>query len=179
MDVTKLQAAKNQLATAIRLYFDDDDPISIHTLATAAGEIIDRLCESRGLPSMRDDLLKNIVADRRKEVVTALNNARNFFKHASGRSGPEEVLRDFSDERNLFAILMAADGLRLLGEKIPESRIFSNWLSVVEPSLFLNPPPRDTIEKIFGDIHNRPRREQKEAGRDTLRLAKTGALPSD
>jgi hypothetical protein len=45
MKITKLDAAKRQLATAIRLYFEDRDPVSVHTLVMAAGEIIDRLCE--------------------------------------------------------------------------------------------------------------------------------------
>ncbi len=33
MKILKLEAAKNQLETAIKLYFQDADPISIHTLA--------------------------------------------------------------------------------------------------------------------------------------------------
>jgi len=34
--VTKASAAKSQLETAIQLWFDDADPVSIHTLAVAA-----------------------------------------------------------------------------------------------------------------------------------------------
>lgn len=177
MKVTKLDAAKSQLATAISLYFEDRDPISVHTLAMAAGEIIDRLCVAKGLVSMRVDLMTRIAPERRKEVADAVNEASNFFKHASS-SKPNQVLADFSDDRNFFAILFAADGLRLLGIEMPETKVFGGWIQVVEPKLLLNPRPRDFVAKIFGDIGNQPRPVQKQIGRDTLSLLLTGKLPN-
>jgi hypothetical protein len=38
--LTKLDVARRQLQTAITLWFTDGDPVSIHTLAFAAYEII-------------------------------------------------------------------------------------------------------------------------------------------
>ena len=35
--ITKLEAACRQLNTAVRLYFFEADPISVHTLAAAGG----------------------------------------------------------------------------------------------------------------------------------------------
>src|SRR5438309_1362798 len=105
MNITKLDAAKSQLSTAISLYFEDRDPVSVHTLVMAASEIIDRICDSKGTPAMRRNLFAAIVPERRREVADALNKASNFFKHASS-SKPNQVLGDFSDERNLFAIIM-------------------------------------------------------------------------
>ena len=43
MIISKLDAAKRQLEMAIKLYFNDDDPISIHTLASASEEILMKL----------------------------------------------------------------------------------------------------------------------------------------
>lgn len=80
--VTALEAALLQLKTAIRLYFEDDDPVSVHTLVKAAGEVIDRMCRENGTPSMRDDLLNEVVQHRRKEIADKLNANANFFKHA-------------------------------------------------------------------------------------------------
>jgi hypothetical protein len=37
--VTKLDAARRQLRTAIHLWFNDGDPVSIHALAFAAYEL--------------------------------------------------------------------------------------------------------------------------------------------
>jgi hypothetical protein len=167
MNVTKLDAAQSQIATAIWLYFEDRDPISVHTLATAADEIIDRLCVARGLVSMRDNLMANIVPARRKEVADALHKVRNFFKHASS-SKPNQVLADFSDDQNFFAILFAVHGLHLLGIEMRETKVFGGWIQVVEPKLLLNPPPWDFVAGVFGDIGKQPRSAQKQIGRDTL-----------
>jgi hypothetical protein len=114
MNINKLDAAKSQIATAIWLYFEDFDPVSVHTLVMAASEIIDWIYDSRGTPAMRHQWLAAIVPDRRKEVSDALNKASNFFKHASS-SKPNLALRDFSDDENLLAIIRGTDGLRLLG----------------------------------------------------------------
>ncbi|MEO8631598.1 MAG: hypothetical protein ABI612_26410 [Betaproteobacteria bacterium] len=88
MDITKLDAAKNQLATAIWFYFEDRDPISVHTLATAAAEIIDRLCDANGICSTRQDLLQKIVPPRRKEIADTLNNSRKIASSTPLLHGP-------------------------------------------------------------------------------------------
>ena len=120
--------------------------------------------------------MANVVLERRKEGADALNKARNFFKHASS-SKPNQVLAEFSDDQNLFAILFAAYGARLLAIEMPETKVFGGWIQVVEPKLVLNPPPQDFVAGVFGDIGNHPRSVQKQIGRDTLSLLLTGKLP--
>jgi hypothetical protein len=48
LPVSKFDAARRQLETAIRLYFFQGDPISIHTLASAAAQILQDLSGHRG-----------------------------------------------------------------------------------------------------------------------------------
>ena len=48
LPVSKFDAARRQLETAIRLYFFQGDPISIHTLASAAAQILHDLSRHRG-----------------------------------------------------------------------------------------------------------------------------------
>jgi hypothetical protein len=66
--ITKLEAARRQLVTAIRIYFADGDPISTHTLAAAAFEILDDL-DNHGADSgtIFDRMEKNIKPERLKE----------------------------------------------------------------------------------------------------------------
>jgi len=176
MDITKINAARSQLATAIQLYFEDRDPISVHTLAMAAAEIIDRLCTRSETVSIRDDMLATIHPARRGLAKVAWNSAQNFFKHAD--PGKPDVLLDFSEERNLFAILMAAYGLRLLNISMIEARVFEAWLRFVEPQLFVV-PLADELARKFGYLSKEPRSLQKKAGRDTLQIALTGELPRE
>jgi hypothetical protein len=53
--VTKLDAARRQLRTALRLWFHDGDPVSIHALLAAAHEIIHRLYRNKGLRNLMFD----------------------------------------------------------------------------------------------------------------------------
>jgi hypothetical protein len=53
--ITKLDAARRHLATAIRLWFQNEDVVSIHTLAFAAYEVIHVISKKRN--QYRRDLL--------------------------------------------------------------------------------------------------------------------------
>ena len=100
MDITSREAALNQLATAIRLYFEDRDPVSVHTLISAAGELLDQMVGSN---SPRNELLtKADVVGRRREISDKLNAPRNFFKH--GSNDIEPIFRGFSDDRNFYRL---------------------------------------------------------------------------
>jgi hypothetical protein len=123
--ILRIDAAKRQLATAIQLYLENCDPISVDILAKAAAEIIDRICVLNGTPGMRATMIDMIVPGKRDDVGAALNKAANFFKHASSKK-PDTVPFEFSDEQNLFTILMAVDGLRLLRTDLLEAKVFGD-----------------------------------------------------
>jgi hypothetical protein len=119
------------------------------------------------------------VPDRRRYVGDKLNEAANAFKHASSKK-PDKTPIEFSDELNLFTILMAVDGLRLLGVDLIEARSFGGWVRLVEPELVLTPMDPSmlaAIERLFGEVSSLPRAAHKKFGRDALHLAKTGKLP--
>ncbi len=48
MYLTKIAAARRQLTTAIRLFFDSGDRVSVYSLASNAWEVIDVLCDLPG-----------------------------------------------------------------------------------------------------------------------------------
>lgn len=55
LTITKLDAARRQLHTAIVLWFNDGDPISTHTLASAAYEVVHVLLTLAGHQSLLFD----------------------------------------------------------------------------------------------------------------------------
>jgi hypothetical protein len=82
--ITKLAAARSQLKTAITLWFSDADPISIHTLAYAAYEVIHVV--SKKLNPDRLDLIfdsRFIKDEYRGQVNVGFKKHANFFKHAN------------------------------------------------------------------------------------------------
>lgn len=54
--ITKIQAAEQQLDTAIRLFFENIDHLSSYTLAAASREITDDLCEKRKADIFQEEL---------------------------------------------------------------------------------------------------------------------------
>jgi hypothetical protein len=159
MGIKKLEAAQQQIGTAIWLYFEDRDPISVHTLAAAAGEIIAQLCRSRGVPSFRSMVRAAIKPEHQREAMDKFNEARNFFKHASWKK-PDAEFSGFTDDHNLIEIVFAVYGLHAIGEDTFESKMFGGFMRIIKPNWFSSDIPPEALQ-LLGDIRDRPRSDQK------------------
>ena len=84
--IKKLDAARSQLQTAIRLWFADDDPISIHTLACAACQILHDIHVHRGGMSLLFNSIF-VKGHRHAEWNHVVRAHMNFFKHADRDPG--------------------------------------------------------------------------------------------
>lgn len=142
--VTKLEVARRQLRTAIRLWFQDADPVSVHTLAYAAYEIIHVLSEKRD--KYRPTLIFD--ADMIKDEYVGDWNAKirksaNFFKHAN--KDPDASL-EFMPSLTLLFIMGAASGLRLMEEKPGREELtMFYWLCFHHPD-WIKPDMRQLLE---------------------------------
>jgi hypothetical protein len=75
--VTKKIAATNQLETAISLWLEERDPVSVHTLAAAANDILHALGSHVGKPSPFNKWLKTVSKKTQERRLAP----QNFFKH--------------------------------------------------------------------------------------------------
>jgi hypothetical protein len=133
-EISKLEAAKKQLQTAITLWFCDVDPISAHSLAYAAYEVIQAVSKAKN-PNRPDLLLDstNVRPDQRKAFNEAFRAAGNFFKH--GDRDPLATLT-FSPEITEIFIYYAIWGFHFSGEKLPdEFTIFEIWIAITLPHM--------------------------------------------
>jgi hypothetical protein len=98
--ITKVDAARRQLETAIKLWFHDDDPVSIHTLVSAAQEILHPLAKAAGT---FEGVLDTIYAadGYEKTWLASVRVYHNFFKH--GAKDPTATTK-FNPEVNSFLI---------------------------------------------------------------------------
>ena len=102
-EITKIDAARRQLRTAIELWFADGDPISIHTLAAAAYQIIHDLNRRNKGPDLLLDS-KYIKDEKRREFVSLVKSTSNFMKHADrGKMGMAKSI-EFSSDSNVGLI---------------------------------------------------------------------------
>ena len=123
--ITKIDAARRQLDTAIDLWFREGDPVSIHTLASAARRIVLDLCGHRGIhlglfdPSF-------LPKGKEQEYKNMLRKAETFFKHA--KDDPHNSIR-FNPKFTEVYLLDAADSFfRLTGSNTLLMTAF--WLRV-------------------------------------------------
>lgn len=80
--ITRRQAVRGQLHTAIDLVAFQGDPISAHTLAAASSSLMHDLARAAGVTPFHDLFKDRIVPDRHKEWFAAVNRNSNFAKHA-------------------------------------------------------------------------------------------------
>lgn len=153
--ITKLDAAKRQLEIAIRLYFNNADPVSIHTLTRAAHTILSDLNKKfSGKPMMMSDYL---VKDEYKKMFRdKLNEAKNHFKHAN--KDPNASI-DFNAEINDKYIYDACTKYEeLTGETVLYFRIFISWFVSKNIGYFTFSAEEEakvlSIQKRYGNSRN-------------------------
>jgi len=134
LQISKIDAALRQLQTAILLYFNARDPVSIHTLTAASYNIIRDLRDFRSESfSMFKDAL-NIREHYKKEFRDLLNESENFFKHADRDPNKNHLFRTDSTE---LLLIDACDAyIRLMGEIPDLVSIFKRWHLIQHPQYY-------------------------------------------
>jgi len=174
MRVTKLDAARRQLNTAIRLFFEGGDRVSVYSLASNAWEVIDVLCTSAGVESFSNQARENLRAGHTLSYY--INEpCRNFFKHAKQDPNPDGSVE--LPESDVAAILFLAveDYLRLRQGGPVETQVFQAWFIAVFPEKVADDPVAQSILEnanlTFPGIATFAAPDQIEMGRLVLEAA--------
>jgi hypothetical protein len=165
--ITRIEAAQRQLVTAIELFFEGRDAISVHTLAAAAHGILRDLLKLRsGASIIKDNPL--VRPDRQKEFIAILNTAQNFFKHADRDPGKAIEFRpDFTQFLLIDAIFMYEG---LTGRKLQEGTVFATWMAVKYPNTISNADLE--LAELVNELRSKADNELNR--HDFLRLLNTG-----
>jgi len=116
--IDKLDAACRQLNTAISLWFNNGDAVSIHTLTCSAYQVVhDINRRSSEMELLYDSII--VKDEYRREWVNNLKQEYNFFKHAD--NDPEGTV-EFDPVITEFFIIFTSLGLERLGRKPDEVR---------------------------------------------------------
>ena len=148
MEVTKIDAARRQLETAIVLYFREADPVSIHTLACAAYEILLTLNRtSNGAPMIKDWIVDMVGPELSGEFRRFINMAQNFFKHADKDT---HAVLDFSPAATDVLMLDACWAYRrVAGELLPILATFEIWAGMTFASAYVIYPETEDLDPAF------------------------------
>ncbi len=136
---TKFEVAESQLITAIKLYFDDGDVVSIHTLVRASYEILDNICNSKKLKrGIIHEGVKSFTDPKFKKMIfKKINEAKIFFKHAN--EDPEGTITWNPDLSKYFIWDSISLYERLKNKEIPpEMFIFKIYFRIKNKDLWTN-----------------------------------------
>ena len=135
IQVTKLESARRQLETAIKLFFAGGDFVSIHTLSYAAYGITRDLCEhSKNPKSLTKWIEDRVVETQRKEFFKHISKAGGFFKHADKE--PKAVLEYIPEQYELFLMFAIYQYEALTNELTLPMGVFKIWYLKNRPGLF-------------------------------------------
>lgn len=136
--ISKLDAAKRQLDMAIRLFLNQEDPISIHTLSAASHTILRDLSKQQQKEStLKDTMVKMGKPERQKDLEKMFNKAENFFKHANRDA--DTLLKFYPEETEWFIWDVCGMYLNLTNDNTPLIKVFNVWFNSKHPDIFDDP----------------------------------------
>lgn len=160
--ISKRDAGLRQLETAIRLFFSDADPVSVHTLAAAASTVFHDLCIQNDIEPFFEHIRATLQSDSPKELRAMINEFQNFFKHAD--RDPFQLLQEFDDEANDHMLYIAIeDAHRLLGGLPVTAQVFQAWFCACYPEK-LAPWVNKDFASLFPGIRLMNRAARKRLG---------------
>lgn len=150
VSISKIDAAKRQLNTAVGLFFEEGDAVSIHTLSAAAYEVLFAI----GKGKIDFDTLAGaecVKEEKKDEFLKLLFEAKNFFKH--GKKDPNAAL-DFDPWLSeLFLYDSVRIYVHLTGKQTVEMGFYSIWFMTRYPDYFYYPKdPQGFLFQLFNAI---------------------------
>jgi len=141
--VSKLSAAQRQLRTAVAMFFEGGDVVSLHTLVAASRQGLQTLLKQREgrRGTFAEHLEEHFTPEGQKIFRAALIEAEEFFENAE--RDPDREL-EFNPETTVFMLVECAeDYARLTGRQLRELWVFMLWFSTeypnaLKPGLFLD-----------------------------------------
>ncbi len=158
--VTKIDAARRQLETAITLWFHEADPVSIHTLACASFQLLYDINSQVGGSPMFPDRMEAIEKTevRKKYLRKFLREGQNFFKHADNDASQTFAFN--TDQTEIFIFEACQKYHEIAHEDLPLMKLFHIYVRIHNPNVFEQSDPqkdildRPGIQKLRG--YNRP-----------------------
>lgn len=172
----KIEAARRQLGLATELFLNDKDPVSVHTLAHAAGDILEFYAAKVELDFFSHALAANTHLSR-KQLRDTQRQFANALKHASidqkrrVERDDEDLLNEFTDRENDAALFIGwGDYAMAVGSLPVEAQIFHAWYFARDPDQLVIQP--ENFGRLFPGLKGATRDVQKQMLRDKIEWAR-------
>jgi hypothetical protein len=173
MNLTKAQVARRQLGTALALFLDDRDPVSVHALACAGGEIAEHLTHKAGVRPFSSHALATFPDLDTKKLRRLRNQFWNAFKHATTRKDVErddrKLLKRFNDLQNDHTLFIGWYDYAMTAKPLPlEAQVFQIWYFALHPEKLNRDVDQTPYAETFPRLPTLSRKKQKQALRDVI-----------
>jgi hypothetical protein len=185
MDLDKAQVARRHLGTALALFLDDLDPVSVHTLACAGCEVAEHLTRKAGAEPFSTHALATFPDLDLRKIRQLQNQYWNAFKHATTRDGieraDEELLARFDDETNNHTLFIGwYDYMLAAGTLPPEAQVFQAWYFALYPDKLNSDVDPIPFERVFPNLKEKSAPDRKKILREVIASARSDpALMAD
>lgn len=170
LDIDKMGVAERQINTSIRILFNKEDPIPIHTIISAGLRILRDIAKHRKISyeGLIDQVIK---PDKRKEFWSKISSPANFFKHAD--RDHNDILKGVDEQINDMMIFISISYYECLNGDISiEMKAFKCWFMMCHPNVFSD-EVAVLIEKFgFTDFIFLSRDEKLSKGLDAIEASK-------
>ncbi|MGE3760185.1 MAG: hypothetical protein AB7H97_20640, partial [Pseudobdellovibrionaceae bacterium] len=149
--LSKLEIAAIHINSAIKMLFDNMNPVSVHTVVSSGYQIIRDLAQKAQTEEYM--MITDHIRDGHLgEFWGHINKAWTFFKHAD--RDPDEIFEGVDVLVNDFAIFMSVRLYKSLGQTpTREMNAFIAWFICMRTELMYEGPLKTIIEKNLNDFN--------------------------
>ena len=164
--LSKTEVARRQLGTALSLFIEDADPVSVHSLACAGGEVADALAKQTGRTAFSQHAMECDPKLTAKHLAHLKNKYCNAFKHFADLNGKprgdDELLNEFDDPHNDHILFIGWHDLMLATTAMPvEAQVFQAWYFSMYPEALDPDISTEQIDRVFPALNLMTRSAQK------------------
>ena len=150
--VSKLEAARRQIDAAIRMLFNEEDNLAVHTLAWAAHCVVRDVAKATGKANLLSDFFERHLDSHYRELA-------NFLKHAD--RDPNEAIVEFADDVPDMLLEMASTIFVGLGEKQTAEMIALIEIRDLKHKRYMDHDELRREERKEEDLEERERDEER------------------
>lgn len=149
VSVSKIDAAKRQLNTAIIMYFNDMDFISTHAVAAGSLQVVTDLAEKQKQKVGIEDFVSIIRDDRKEEFKHLLRKPQNFIKHANWKNDEKATLEYNPETLDYFIFIACQAYEQYTNTSTPEIKIFMGWICLRNTEILVDGKYKQSILKYI------------------------------
>lgn len=178
MSHLKIESARRQLGTALALYLQNLDPVSVHCLAGGGCELIEYYAKKAGGQPLVSHILKTHPHLDMPELRRLQRKFWTAFKHTTNQHTGEErdddeLLLRFTDEQNDTALFIGWYDYALAVRAMPiEAQVQQAWYIALYPEKLDPKYSRDTYRELFPNLRSRSRADQKRMLSERIEIAR-------